>query len=67
MDHAHETNADNPDAYHCCNSCIFKSVVVFHAPHRSRRFGPFFHVFSEFFKVFFAPEPLKNAVFQGVF
>jgi hypothetical protein len=39
--------------------------VVFHNSHHSYRFGLFSHGFCEFFKVFFAPEPLKNAGFSG--
>ena len=35
--------------------------MCFHGFHRSHRFGPFFCVLDQFFKVFFAPKPLKNA------
>jgi hypothetical protein len=43
----------------------FQVFVVFHASHRFHRFGLFSHVFREFFKVFFAPDPLKNEGFSG--
>jgi hypothetical protein len=43
----------------------FQVFVFFHASHHSHRFGLFSHVFGEFFKVFFAPDPLKNAGFSG--
>jgi hypothetical protein len=32
VDHAHETNANYSDPYHCLNSCIFKSLWFFMLP-----------------------------------
>jgi hypothetical protein len=53
--HAHETNADNSDAYHCHNSLFLQLFMDFHVFHASHRFGLFFHVFQQFFVPFFVP------------